>query len=257
MKLGRNRLGWRSGGGGGIESIVAGNNITVDNTDPENPIVSTNADDITVVANYSALPSPAAVSGKFYWCSASEGTKFIGILWGGTYYPAGQYYSNGVSWEYMDTPSQATQAEVDAGTVTNKWVSPETFQNASRWSTVQAQVELISATFDGQGGVVAAGSQVTFMIPFTGTIIGWTLLETSGTPVASTCVMDAWIDTYANYPPTVADTIFGTKPSLTGAIKNQATGLSIAVTGGSIGKLNLDSNTGGLKLKMIFNLLRS
>lgn len=29
-----------SGGGGGIESIVAGTNITVDNTDPLNPIVS-------------------------------------------------------------------------------------------------------------------------------------------------------------------------------------------------------------------------
>jgi hypothetical protein len=30
-----------SGGGGGIQSIVAGNDITVDNTDPLNPIVAT------------------------------------------------------------------------------------------------------------------------------------------------------------------------------------------------------------------------
>lgn len=32
------------GGGGGIESIVAGDNITVDNTDPENPIVNASFD---------------------------------------------------------------------------------------------------------------------------------------------------------------------------------------------------------------------
>ena len=35
----------------------------------------------------------------------------------------------------MDTPYQATQAEVDAGTVTNKFVTPATFENASKWSS--------------------------------------------------------------------------------------------------------------------------
>jgi hypothetical protein len=38
-----------NGGGGGIESVVAGTNITVDNTDPLNPIINANADAVTSV----------------------------------------------------------------------------------------------------------------------------------------------------------------------------------------------------------------
>lgn len=133
-------------GGSGIESISAGRNISIDNTDPSNPIISTTADDIIVVANYSALPDPTTVSNNpFYWCSASQGTKFIGALWGGSYYPAGMYYSNGTSWEYMDTPSQATQSEVNAGSVTNKWLSPSTF-GASAQLNSKSCIELMFGT---------------------------------------------------------------------------------------------------------------
>ncbi len=95
------------------------------------------------VANYSALPPAASVPNAFYWVQASQGTKFIGALWGGSYYPAGTYHSNGVSWEYMDTPSQATQSEVDAGIVTDKFVSPATLSN---WSSSTAFVPYTGAT---------------------------------------------------------------------------------------------------------------
>jgi len=88
---------------------------------------------ITVVADYNALPSAASASGEFYWCQASVGVPYISVLFGGDYYPVGLYYSNGVTWEYMDTPSQATQAEVDAGVVTDKWVSPATLSGSSQW----------------------------------------------------------------------------------------------------------------------------
>ena len=91
--------------------------------------------DITVVANYSALPAANTVPNEFYWCSAAQGTSWLPGSVGGTYYSAGLYYSNGTTWEYMDTPYQATQSEVDAGTVTNKFVTPATFENASKWSS--------------------------------------------------------------------------------------------------------------------------
>lgn len=108
-------------------------------------------DNITVVANYSALPAAGTVTDQFYWASASQGTKFIGALWGGVYYPAGMYYSNGVSWEYMDTPAQATQGEVDAGTVTNKFVTPDTLTNATLFQYLDAtssiQTQLNSKIF--------------------------------------------------------------------------------------------------------------
>jgi hypothetical protein len=89
---------------------------------------------ITTVANYSALPSASSVSGKFYWCEASQGTKWLPFSVGGTYYPLGMYYSNGTTWEYTETPYQATLSEVNTGTNTDKFVSPYTFTNADKWN---------------------------------------------------------------------------------------------------------------------------
>jgi len=84
------------------------------------------------VANYSALPPAASVPNSFYWVQASQGTKYIGVLWGGSYYPAGTYHSNGVSWEYKDTPSQATQSIVDAGTDTERYITSKLFNDSAQ-----------------------------------------------------------------------------------------------------------------------------
>ena len=107
---------------------------------------------ITTVANYSALPLATAVSGKFYWCEASQGTKWLPFSVGGTYYPLGMYYSNGVTWEYSETPYQATLAEVNTGTNTDKFVSPYTFTNADKWSNYTLKTTTISTTSPLQGG---------------------------------------------------------------------------------------------------------
>lgn len=122
-----------SGGSSGtvVKTIVAGTNITVDNTDPTHPIVATTATKITVVANFSALPSPTTVTGSFYWCEASQGTKWLPGGLGGTYYSAGLYYSNGTSWEFIDVPYQATQATVNTGTNNDQFVTPSTLTNAT------------------------------------------------------------------------------------------------------------------------------
>ena len=107
---------------------------------------------ITTVANYSALPLATAVSGKFYWCEASQGTKWLPFSVGGTYYPLGMYYSNGVTWEYSETPYQATLSEVNTGTNTDKFVSPYTFTNADKWSNYTLKTTTISTTSPLQGG---------------------------------------------------------------------------------------------------------
>lgn len=88
-------------------------------------------DDITVVANYSALPAVATVMGRFYWCSASQGTSWLPGSLGGTYYSAGMYYSNGTTWEFLDVPYQATLTEVNTGTNDNKFITPLTLTNAT------------------------------------------------------------------------------------------------------------------------------
>ena len=88
-----------------------------------------------VVANYSALPSAASAADKFYFVESPQGTAWLPGSLGGTYYPAGLYYSNGVTWFYAESPYQATQATVDAGVNTDQFVSPFTFTNASKWGT--------------------------------------------------------------------------------------------------------------------------
>lgn len=99
----------------------------------------------------------------------------------------------------------------------------------------------IGFRFDGYGGTVAAHSFIGYLrCPYTGTITGWNIYEASETPVASTCVVDIWKK--ATFYPQVADTIFGTKPSLTAATNNSASGLSIAVTVGDLFACHVDSN---------------
>jgi hypothetical protein len=89
--------------------------------------------DITVVANYSAILALPPVTGEFYWASNSQGTSWLPGSLGGTYYNSGLYYYNGTSLEFLNVPYQATQIEVDAGIINDKFVSPSTLKNAAQW----------------------------------------------------------------------------------------------------------------------------
>jgi len=78
-------------------------------------------------------------------------------------------------------------------------------------------------------------------VPTDCTIQGWSIVgDQSGS-----IVIDVWKDTYANFPPTVADTIAGSeKPTLSSAQKNQDLSLSTWTTGLSKGDwlgFNVDS----------------
>lgn len=91
---------------------------------------------ITHVANYSDLPTADTASlDTVYVADAAQGTSWLPGSLGGTYYPAGAYYSNGVSWIYYSGAYQATLSEVNTGTNTDKFVTPSTFTNATKWST--------------------------------------------------------------------------------------------------------------------------
>ena len=83
---------------------------------------------INTVSNFASLPDPTLASNDFYWVSSATGYRIIG-----TYKANGLYYSNGTSWEYIDAPTTATQSEVNDGTLTDKYLTPSTFTNASKW----------------------------------------------------------------------------------------------------------------------------
>lgn len=84
-----------------------------------------------VVTNYNSLPDPTTVIGEFYWCSNSQGSNWNPFV--GSFKNSGMYYSNGVIWEFLNVPYQATQALVDAGINNDQFVTPSTFENASKW----------------------------------------------------------------------------------------------------------------------------
>lgn len=107
---------------------------------------------IIVVANYSALPDPTTVSGKFYWAEASQGTSWLPGSLGGTYYNSGMYYSNGVSWTFMNVPYQATQAEVIAGINTDKFVTPNTL--AGWWTNIKTLAQTIAGIWTWTNGTI-------------------------------------------------------------------------------------------------------
>lgn len=107
-------------------------------------------------------------------------------------------------------------------------------------------ISIGSTTSNAQAITTGVAGYVT--IPFACTITGWTLLgvATTGSSTGS-IVIDVWKDTYANYPPTVADTIAGSeKPTISAATKGQDLSLSTwttSVSAGDIIGFNVDSCT--------------
>lgn len=126
---------------------------------------------ITVVANYAALPDPTTVTASFYWCSASQGTAWLPGSLGGSYYNSGLYYSNGTTWEYMSSPYQATQVEVDAGVISDKFVTPNTLYNSSKWGTKQNPITLTTL---GSGAATFISDVLNIPIASGGTPAGLT-----------------------------------------------------------------------------------
>ena len=106
-----------------------------------------------------------------------------------------------------------------------------------------ASVLPISGTFDGGGSALTVGTKVYVHVPYSGTISKVTMLA----DVSGSVVVDVWKDTYANYPPTVADTIAAAaKPTISSAVKSQdgtLTGWTTSVTAGDIIGFNVDSVT--------------
>lgn len=73
--------------------------------------------------------------------------------------------------------------------------------------------------------------QVDVVVPFNMLVTGWTLVADQSGSIE----LDLWSDSYANYPPTDTDSIVGANPpELSSQSKNQATGLSWALTKGHI-----------------------
>ena len=116
-----------------------------------------------------------------------------------------------------------------------------------------------SVTFviDGGGSVITTGEKGDITIPFACTINEWTLLADQ----SGSIVVDVWKDTYANYPPTVADTITASaKPTISATTKGQSstlTGWTTSISAGDILAFNVDSISTIQRVTLSLNVTRT
>lgn len=101
----------------------------------------------------------------------------------------------------------------------------------------------VNFIIDGVGVEIADGVAGFIEIPFACTITRASLLADQ----TGSIVLDLWKDTYANYQPTVADTITASaKPTIASGLKAQdatLTGWTVALAAGDILAVNVDSCT--------------
>ena len=94
---------------------------------------------------------------------------------------------------------------------------------------------------DGGGSAITTGQKGHLEIPFKCEIQRATMLANQ----TGSIVVDIWKDTYANFPPTVADTICGgSKPTISASNKYQnstLTGWTKTINAGDILAFNVDS----------------
>lgn len=109
------------------------------------------------------------------------------------------------------------------------------------------------------GGVVASTGIAIFgvVVDFPCTITGWTVL----TDLSATVTIDVWKDTYANHPPTVADTMVGvgTKPNTSAARKGQSTSPdwdTLTLASGDVVFVNLDANDNATWISLTLRVRR-
>jgi len=111
---------------------------------------------------------------------------------------------------------------------------------ATTWA-FEDDIETINFIIDGGGSAITTGQKGHVVVDFACTVVAWTILADQ----SGSIVVDVWKDTYANFPPTVADTITGTeKPTLASVQKNQDTSLTswtTTIAAGDILAYNVDS----------------
>lgn len=113
----------------------------------------------------------------------------------------------------------------------------------SKQITGDVKTATITFVIDGGGSAITTGVKGDLEIPFACTITAATVLADQ----SGSIVIDIWKDTYANYPPTNADSITASaKPTLSSATKSQdttLTGWTKPIAAGSTLRFNVDSIT--------------
>ena len=118
-------------------------------------------------------------------------------------------------------------------------------------------IDKVGITIDGGGSAITTGIKGYIEVPYNCTILAVTMLADQ----SGSAVVDIWKDTYANYPPTDADTITAAAvPTISAATKSQdntLTGWTTSTTAGDILGFNVDSAATIERLTLILKVKKT
>jgi hypothetical protein len=112
----------------------------------------------------------------------------------------------------------------------------------SDWNAVHETEGAFELVIEGGGAAITTGVKADIVCPFDGTIVSWTLLADQAP--AGSLIVSIWRDSYANFPPTAADSIVGSAPpTITAVAKGTSstlTGWTTAFSKGDILRFSVD-----------------
>jgi len=135
----------------------------------------------------------------------------------------------------VNAPSPSDDQALAWDAATSKWI-PQTLGGGGGGGTTS-----ITFVIDGAGSTITTGQKGHLEIPFACTIQRVTMLADK----SGSIVVDIWKDTYANFPPTSADSITASAPpTISSAQKSQdstLTGWTKSISSGDILAFNVNS----------------
>jgi hypothetical protein len=161
-------------------------------------------------------------------------------------------YSNGSLWTSFGTGGTVTSVAAGAGM---------DFSTITATGSVAASANTLTTAIafiiDGGGSAITTGVKGDIEIPFACTITAARLLADQ----SGSIVVDIWKDTYANFPPTDADSITASAPpTISSATKSEdttLTGWTTSITAGNILRFNVDSVTSIQRVTVSLTCLKS
>ena len=110
---------------------------------------------------------------------------------------------------------------------------------------------------DGGGSAISTGIKFDYELPYAGVFTAVRMFADQ----SGSIVVDLWKDTYANYPPTNADSITASaKPTISSATKSQdttLTGWTTSFSAGDVIRVNVDSCTSITKATVSLRIRRT
>ncbi len=131
--------------------------------------------------------------------------------------------------------------QLGTGVVTTTEIADGTIADGDINSNADVRIAAIEVIIDGGDSAITTGVKADVEVPFNCTILQATALADQ----TGSIQVDIWKDTYANFPPTDADSITGSNPiSISSSNKSQDSTLSgwtTTINAGDILRFNVDS----------------